>query len=110
MVECKICMELFPVDVFQFLPCTHKLCQFCFKNLKKTECPFCKYSFSDEVPEEREDELYEEIELADEPHSRRRKKKNKKKRRSFLFDLSRTRENSSSSTVSYTRFEVLNLD
>ena len=32
---------------------------FCFTHLKKMECPYCKYSFSDEITEDQEDYLIE---------------------------------------------------
>ena len=42
--ECEICLEKFPIDCFEFMPCMHKMCSFCFNSLSKTECPFCKTS------------------------------------------------------------------
>lgn len=107
MTECKICMESFPSDVFQYLPCAHSLCKFCFTNLKKTECPYCKYSFSDEMTEEQEEYFLETLELPEEPVSRRKRKRNRNRRkRQFMFELTR---NDDSVTVTQ-RFEVLSVD
>ena len=108
MTECKICMESFPSDVFQYLPCAHSLCKFCFTNLKKTECPYCKYSFSDEMTEEQEEEYFlETLEIPEEPVSRRKRKKNRNRRkRQFMFELTRTNDDV---TVTQ-RFEVLSVD
>ena len=107
MTECKICMESFPSDVFQYLPCAHSLCKFCFTNLKKTECPYCKYSFSDEMTEEQEEYFLETLELPEEPISRRKRKRNRNRRKiQFMFELTRTDD---SVTVTQ-RFEVLSVD
>lgn len=107
MTECKICMESFPSDVFQYLPCAHSLCKFCFINLKKTECPYCKYSFSDEMTEEQEEYFLETLELPEEPISRRKRKRNRNRRkRQFMFELTRTDD---SVTVTQS-FEVLSVD
>lgn len=106
MVECKICMESFPSDVFQYLPCAHSLCKFCFTHLKKTECPYCKYSFSDEITEEHEEYLLENLDIPDEPVTRRKRNRNKKRRRQFMFQL-----NSNDDSVTFTQqFEVLSVD
>lgn len=107
MTECKICMESFPSDVFQYLPCAHSLCKFCFTNLKKTECPYCKYSFSDEMTEEQEEYFLETLELPEEPISRRKRKRNRNRRkRQFMFELTRTDD---SVTITQ-RFEILSVD
>ena len=42
MVECEVCMEKFPIDCFEFFPCAHKLCQFCYHNIKQLKCPYCR--------------------------------------------------------------------
>ena len=110
-MECKICMEVFPKDVFQYLPCAHSLCKFCFTKIKKQECPYCKYSFSEEMTEEEEQEFIETLELIEEPINKRRKKKNKKKKKQLLFELSKN-SNSINSNISYnlnTNFSLLNL-
>lgn len=107
MVECKICMESFPSDVFQYLPCAHHLCKFCFIHLKKMECPYCKYSFSDEMTEEQEEYFLENLEVPEEPMSRRKRKRNKNRRKKqLMFELTR---NDDSVTVTQ-RFEVLSED
>ena len=103
MTECKICMESFPSDVFQYLPCAHSLCKFCFTHLNKMECPYCKYSFSDEMTEEQEEYFLENLEVPDESVSRR---KRKRKRKQFMFELTR-RDVSATITES---FEVLSAD
>ena len=41
-MECGICFEKFPADVFKFLPCAHFICSFCYESLVKHECPYCK--------------------------------------------------------------------
>ena len=108
MVECKICMESLPSDVFQYLPCAHSLCKFCFTHLKKMECPYCKYSFSDEMTEEQEEYLLENLEIPDEPVSRRKRKRNRKRRKKqFMFALT---SNEESITSSIQRFEILSID
>ena len=107
MTECKICMESFPSDIFQYLPCAHSLCKFCFTHLKKMECPYCKYSFSDEMTEEQEEYFLETLELPEEPVSRRKRKRNRNRRKKqFMFELTRTDD---SATVTQ-RFEVLSVD
>ena len=106
-MECKICMDSFPKDVFQYLPCAHSLCKFCFLNLKKPECPYCKYSFSDEMSEEQEEYFLETLEVPEEPVSRRKRKRNRKRQhKRFMFELTR---NEDSVTVTQ-RFEVLSVD
>ena len=35
-------MERFPIDCFEFFPCAHKLCQFCYHNIKQLKCPYCR--------------------------------------------------------------------
>lgn len=107
MVECKICMESFPSDVFQYLPCAHSLCKFCFTDLKKMECPYCKYSFSDEMTEEQEEYFMGNLVVPDEPTSRRKRKRDRKRRRKqFMFELT----NNDSVTIFSQRFEILALD
>lgn len=107
MVECKICMESFPSDVFQYLPCAHSLCKFCFTHLKKMECPYCKYSFSDEMTEEQEEYFMENLVVPSEPTPRRKRKRDRKRRRKqFMFELS----NNDSDTIFSQRFEILSLD
>ena len=107
MVECKICMESFPYDVFQYLPCAHSLCKCCFTHLKKMECPYCKYSFSDEMTEEQEEYFMENLVVPDEPISRRKRKRNRKRqRKQFMFELS----NNDSVNIYSQRFEILSLD
>lgn len=101
MEECKICMEQFPTDVYQFLPCTHKMCKFCFNKLKNHICPFCKYSFSNEFTEEEEELFFETLELDEEPLNRKKKKKRDKKKKQLLFELTKnTNSGSSSSSAS----------
>lgn len=55
MVECEICMDSFPLDCFEFLPCAHKLCHFCYYNLKKLECPYCRLVL--EIPSDDENDI-----------------------------------------------------
>ena len=108
MEECKICMENFPPDVYQFLPCTHKMCKFCFNKIKKHVCPFCKYSFSDEFTEEEEEIFFEMLEINDEPILRKKKKKYVKKKKQLLFELRNNGSGSNSSGSTHvTRFTVL---
>jgi hypothetical protein len=102
-MECKICMEIFPNDVFQYLPCAHSLCKFCFNNLKKSECPYCKYSYSDEITEENEEYFYETLELVQEPSPRRKKHRKNKRCRNLLNSFN-------SSVIPSTRFHLLSLD
>ena len=48
--ECEICINPFPIDCFEFLPCFHKLCLFCYNDIKNSitnsydslKCPFCR--------------------------------------------------------------------
>ncbi len=44
--ECEICMENFPLDCFEFFPCTHKLCLFCYNKLKQLQCPYCRINMN----------------------------------------------------------------
>ena len=48
-VECEVCMEKFPLDCFEFFPCTHKICFFCYNNLKKLQCPYCRININIDV-------------------------------------------------------------
>ena len=52
MTECEICMDLFPIDCFKFFPCTHKMCNFCYNNLKKYSCPYCRLDLEIESEDE----------------------------------------------------------
>ena len=58
MLECEICMEKFPADCFEFFPCSHKTCSFCYFNMKSKKCPYCRYQI--EIEEESEDSNLEE--------------------------------------------------
>ena len=107
MTECEICLEKFPRDVFQFLPCAHFMCKFCFEKLKKLECPYCKHSFSEEITEEEEQYLIENLEIPDEPNLRKKKKRKKKK--NFIFNLQNEHMSSSHSSF-YNEFQELRLD
>ena len=48
--ECEICINSFPIDCFKFLPCFHRLCIFCYNDIKNSitnsydsfKCPFCR--------------------------------------------------------------------
>ena len=75
MVDCEICMENFPIDCFEFLPCSHKLCHFCYFKLKKFECPYCRLDI--EIKSE------EENDLDYEPPIQIKKKKKKKNNYSY---------------------------
>lgn len=74
MVECEICMDSFPLDCFEFLPCAHKLCHFCYYNLKKLECPYCRLAL--EIPSDDENDID-----FDPPIEVNQKKKRKNRRR-----------------------------
>ena len=52
------------------------------------ECPYCKYSFSDEMMEEQEEYLLETLEIPNELVSRRKRNGNRK-RKQFMFELTR---------------------
>lgn len=55
MVDCEVCMEKFPIDCFEFFPCAHKLCKFCYNNIKQLKCPYCRYDL--EPPSEDENDI-----------------------------------------------------
>lgn len=109
MTECEICLEKFPRDVFQFLPCAHFMCKFCFEKLKKLECPYCKHSFSEEITEEEEQYLTENLEIPDEPNLRKKKKRKNKKKKNFMFNFLSEPASSSRSSF-YNGFQELRLD
>ena len=48
-VECEVCMEKFPLDCFEFFPCTHKICFFCYNNLKQLQCPYCRINIDIDI-------------------------------------------------------------
>mgnify|MGYP002878182284 CR=1 FL=1 len=101
--ECKICMEPIPSDLFQFLPCTHKLCKFCFQMMTKMECPFCRYDFSNEISEEDEPDFFQDN-LPEEPYTRSQRKK-RKKRKKQLFEFYKNNTDTILSTTS--RYTIL---
>ena len=60
--ECEICINSFPIDCFEFLPCFHKLCIFCYNDLQisirndnnnknndfiSLKCPFCRIELNE---------------------------------------------------------------
>ena len=76
MVDCEICMEIIPLDCFEFFPCSHKICKFCYSNIKKLECPFCRLS----IEPESDIEADIESDLNDVPPLVLKKMRNKKRR------------------------------
>jgi len=47
--DCEVCMEKFPLDCFEFFPCAHKICFFCYNKLKQLQCPYCRIQMNIEV-------------------------------------------------------------
>lgn len=45
-MECNICTNN-NKDLIILSKCNHKLCIECLLKLKKSECPFCRYNFSE---------------------------------------------------------------
>ena len=45
-VDCEVCMEKFPIDCFEFFPCAHKVCSFCYHRLKDLQCPYCRINMN----------------------------------------------------------------
>tara|TARA_B100001093_G_C26841279_1_gene1020683 strand:- start:141 stop:437 length:297 start_codon:yes stop_codon:yes gene_type:complete len=88
MVECEICMEKFPIDCFEFFPCAHKICSFCYRNIKQLKCPYCRLDI--EPPSEDENDNYNP-----EPPiiiNRRRKKRNRNRSRNTYSSPENTSE------------------
>lgn len=48
-VDCEVCMEKFPIDCFEFFPCAHKVCFFCYNKLKDLQCPYCRINMNVDV-------------------------------------------------------------
>ena len=48
-VDCEICLEKFPIDCFEFFPCTHKVCLFCYNKLRDLQCPYCRINMNIQV-------------------------------------------------------------
>ena len=47
-IECCICMETKNTNnerIFNILPCNHILCLNCLCEMRKYECPLCRYNF-----------------------------------------------------------------
>lgn len=45
--DCEVCFEQIPPSGWQFLPCTHKLCLTCYKNLTGIKtCPWCRVNIA----------------------------------------------------------------
>lgn len=97
MVECEICMDKFPIDCFEFLPCAHKLCQFCYHNIKQLKCPYCRLDL--EPKSDIEDTDYDpEYDIPPKLHitNRNRRRRNRRNRRNaqrnsnnqMFYDLS----------------------
>jgi len=59
--ECEVCMELFPLDCFEFFPCAHKICFFCFNKLKQLQCPYCRINMDVETMSESGNQTLETI-------------------------------------------------
>ena len=87
MVECEICMDTFPIDCFEFLPCAHKLCHFCYYNLKKFECPYCRLTL--EVPSDDENDIDFDppIEVNQKKKRRNRRKNNTNESFNINYEL-----------------------
>lgn len=98
MVECEICMEKFPIDCFKFFPCAHKICQFCYHNMKELKCPYCRFDLdpvSDEDNYDYNPEPPLEI-LVTNRNRRRNTKRNRRDRQRHLNNYnSQTSENTS---------------
>lgn len=87
MVDCEVCMEKFPIDCFEFFPCAHKLCKFCYHNIKQLKCPYCRYDL--EPPSEDENDTYDFPEPPPEVYRRRtrRQKRNRRRNRNNINNL-----------------------
>lgn len=87
MVDCEVCMEKFPIDCFEFFPCAHKLCRFCYHNIKQLKCPYCRYDL--EPPSEDENDTYDFPEPPPEVYRRRtrRQKRNRRRNRNNINNL-----------------------
>ena len=101
-MECGICLEKFPNDVMEFMPCFHSVCSFCYKNLKILKCPYCRTSFENSLDSDLDDEVYfQMIPIEEDKKRRKKKKKNRRKivRENATYNLS--------TTTQLNRFEVL---
>lgn len=79
MVECEICMDKFPIDCFEFFPCAHKLCKFCYHNIKQLKCPYCRLDL--EPPSDIDDPDYEPDIPLEIPETPRNRRKNRRRNR-----------------------------
>ena len=82
-MECGICFEKFPIDVINFFPCCHFICNFCHVSLKKDICPYCRIP-SENLQDSDDENCFFEIEI---PDIQTRKRKNKKKKKKFRHGL-----------------------
>tara|TARA_B100000900_G_C20454428_1_gene664544 strand:+ start:357 stop:827 length:471 start_codon:yes stop_codon:yes gene_type:complete len=47
MEDCPVCLDSFNLNVFNSLPCSHKICKNCFPRLRIPICPLCRNPFGD---------------------------------------------------------------
>lgn len=88
-VECEVCMEKFPLDCFEFFPCTHKICFFCYNNLKQLQCPYCRINIDIDIRIKKNNSLItiDEEENNENNENNGSKKKKKKKKKKNLDNL-----------------------
>lgn len=93
MVECEICMEKFPIDCFEFFPCAHKICSFCYHNIKQLKCPYCRLDI--EPPSEDDDNYNPEPPNIINTNRRRKRNRNRNRNRNLTNNTHNSRENTS---------------
>ena len=99
-IECEICLENFPQDCFQYFPCCHKLCHFCYNSLKKWECPYCRYSLEPEDSEHYEEDDPSYTENLPVIINHRRNRRNRRNRQARNSNNSDNSDNSSANSLS----------
>lgn len=89
--ECEICINSFPIDCFEFLPCFHKLCVFCYNDIKNSydsfKCPFCRTEINNIKNEKEEDYNNYNEEYYINKINKKHKQKYKIKRQNYSEDF-----------------------
>ena len=102
--ECGVCLEEFPKDCFEFFPCCHKLCNFCYNSIKKKECPYCRFSLESDNEESQFEEdnisYTNNLPIIINHRRNRRHRRNRQARNSNNSENSENSENSNLSDIS----------
>ncbi len=125
--NCGICLEDRVESNYRLLPCSHKICTFCYPQLVKRECPYCRTPFHKEkvCNENRIEEIsihyqtnyelleqrsYERLERRQERRRKRRERKNRQRHENIqslntVFEINNSEENKENIRIKQIRYK-----